>query len=100
MNLGGIYKDLGDFDQALASTPITELKPDNPTALMNLGGIYNTLGNLDQALASTLKSLELKPDNPTALMNLGGIYKDLGDLVRRLLPLANPKLGLTTLLPS
>ena len=54
MNLGAIYKDLGNLDQALAST-IKSLKliPDNPTALMNLGGIYQDLGNLDQALAST-----------------------------------------------
>ena len=29
-NLGGIYKDLGKLDQALAHTQITKLKPDNP----------------------------------------------------------------------
>ena len=30
MNLGGIYKDLGNLDQALASTlKSLELKPDN-----------------------------------------------------------------------
>ena len=81
MNLGSIYKDLGNLDQALASTlKSLELKPDNPDAHMNLGGIYKDLGNLDQALASTLKSLELKPDNPNALINLGSIYKDLGNL--------------------
>ena len=57
------YIDLGNLDQALASTlKSLELKPDNPDALVNLG-IYKDLGNLDQALASTLKSLELKPDN-------------------------------------
>ena len=40
MKLGGIYKDLGDLDQALASTlKSLELKPDNPTAHMNLGGL-------------------------------------------------------------
>ena len=72
MNLGGIYKNLGNLDQALASFNRLELKPDNPDAHMNLGGIYKNLGNLDQALASTLKSLELKPDNPDAQMNLGG----------------------------
>ncbi|KZR68245.1 photosystem I assembly protein Ycf3 [Prochlorococcus sp. MIT 1303] len=81
MNLGWIYKDLGNLDQALASTlKSLELKPDNPDAHINLGGIYRDLGNLDQALASTLKSLELKPDNPDALCNLGNIYRDLGNL--------------------
>ena len=57
MNLGGIYKEIGNHDQALASTHKSlELKPDNPIALMNLGGIYKDLGDLDQALAFTLKS--------------------------------------------
>ena len=55
MNLGGIYRDLGNLDQALASTlKSTELNPHNPTAYMNLGGIHRDLGNPDQALASTL----------------------------------------------
>ena len=81
MNLGIIYKDLGNLDHALASTlKSLELKPDNPTAHMNLGSIYRDLGNLNQALASTLKSLELKPDNHTTHINLGIIYKDLGNL--------------------
>ena len=80
MNLGWIYKELGNLDQALASTlKSLDLKPDNPNAHMNLGWIYKELGNLDQALASTLKSLDLKPDNPNAHINLGGIYKDQGD---------------------
>ena len=51
MNLGGIYKDLGNLDQALASAlKSLELKPDNPSH-MNLGSIYKDLGDLDQALA-------------------------------------------------
>ena len=71
MNLGGIYKDLGNLDQALESTlKSVELKPDSSTAYMNLGIIYRDLGNLDQALAFTLKSLELKGDNPGAVNNL------------------------------
>ena len=81
MNLGSIYKDLGDLDQALASTlKSLELKPDNSIAHMNLGSIHKDLGNLDQALASTLKSLELKPDNPDGLINLGSLYRELGEL--------------------
>ena len=44
MNLGSIYKGLGNLDQALASTlKSLELKPDHPTAHMNLGGIYKEL---------------------------------------------------------
>ena len=78
MNLGSIYKDLGNLDKALAFTlKSLELKPDNFTAHINLGGIYKDLGNLDKALASTLKFLEIRPDNTDALVNLGCIYKDL-----------------------
>ena len=80
MNLGSIYQDLGNLDQALASTlKSLELKPDNPNALLNLGGIYEDLVNLRQAFTSTLKSLELKPDNPGALSNLISYYLE-GDL--------------------
>ena len=75
-NLGSIYKDLGNLDQAYASTlKSLELKPNNPNALINLGNIYEDLGMLDQALTSTLKSLELKPNNHTALFNLGRAYE-------------------------
>ena len=64
MNLGGIYKELGNLDQALACTlKSLELNPDNPTH-MNLGGIYKDLGNLDEALACTLTSLELNLMTP------------------------------------
>ena len=57
MNLGQIYKDLGQPDKALSATlKSLELKPDNPDAHMNLGGIHKDLGQLDQALAATLKS--------------------------------------------
>ena len=51
-NLGAIYKDLGNLNQALASTlKSIKLKPDNATAYINLGSIYKESGNLDQALA-------------------------------------------------
>ena len=52
MNLGIIYKDLGDLDQALAYTlKSLKLKPDNPDTYSMLGAIHKSLGNLDQALA-------------------------------------------------
>ena len=76
MNLGGIYKDLGNLDQALASTlQSLELKPDNLNALINLGGIYKEIGNLIRPCLH-LQSLELNPNNPTPT-NLGDIYKDV-----------------------
>ena len=46
MNLGGIYKDLGSLDQALAST-LKSLEPtDNPTAHMNLVASTKTSATL------------------------------------------------------
>ena len=46
MNLGAIYKDLGNLDQALAcNLKSIKLKPDNAKAHMNLGAIYKDLGN-------------------------------------------------------
>ena len=47
MNLGSIYKDLGDLDQALDSTlKSLELKPHNPDAHMNLGAIYRSAAQM------------------------------------------------------
>nr|WP_255327622.1 MULTISPECIES: 50S ribosomal protein L11 methyltransferase [unclassified Prochlorococcus] len=76
MNLGGIYKDLGNLDQTLASTlKSLELKPDNHTALMNLGGIYIDLGQLDQALIAAKKSMELDALNPNCYVLLSSVYQ-------------------------
>ena len=62
MRLDGIYRELGNLDQALAATlKSLELKPENPTALMNLGGIYKDL-DLDRQYLPPI--LELKPITP------------------------------------
>ena len=93
------YKDLGNLDQALAST-VKSLSSNLITdAHMNLGSIYKDLGNLDQALASTLNlSSSL---TATAHMNLGGIYKNLGNLDQALAStLKSLELSLTTQLPT
>ena len=81
MNLGGIYQDLGNLNQALVySLKSVKLNPLYPDADLYLGGIYKALGNFKQALEYTLKSLEFKSDNPNAHMKLGDIYRDLGNL--------------------
>ena len=48
MNLGGIYKNLGNLDQAPPLKSL-ELKPDNPDAHMNLGDIYKNLERIEDA---------------------------------------------------
>ena len=80
MNLGGIYKDLGKLDQALASTlKSLELKPDNPDALLNLGNIYEELGNRAQAIACLKKAAESASANEKATKKLAQIYYYMGN---------------------
>ena len=58
MNLGGIYKDLGNLDQALASTlKSLELKPDNPEAISNLFISYGE-GDLPVLKSTARRALE------------------------------------------
>ena len=76
MNLGGIYKDLGNLDQLASTLKSLELNAITPMP-MNLRYLRD-LGNLDQALASTFKSLELKPGHSKALYSLGRIQMTLG----------------------
>ena len=55
MNLGAIYKDLGNLDQALAcNLKSIKLKPDNATAHMNLGRSTKILATLIRLLLATL----------------------------------------------
>jgi uncharacterized protein (TIGR02466 family) len=75
MNLGIIYKDLGNLDQALASTlKSLELKPDNPIVLINLGGIYKDLGNLDQAIQSFREAAKAETFREKASLEIANIY--------------------------
>ena len=46
MNLGIIYKDLGQLDEPLATLKSLEPNPDNPDPYISLGVIYKDLGNL------------------------------------------------------
>ncbi|MDB4346381.1 tetratricopeptide repeat protein, partial [bacterium] len=62
INLGGIYKDLGNIDQALAATlKSLELKPDNPDALSDLFGFYAE-GDLPILKSMTRKAADLNKD--------------------------------------
>ena len=78
MNLGSIYKDLENLDQALASTlKSLELKPDNHIALMNLGAIYLDLRLYENALKATLESINIQPNNSSSYVNLCEAYRKL-----------------------
>jgi len=80
MNLGGIYQDLGNLDQALVSTlKSLELKPDDPNALSNLFNIYG------KEQISTLESIarraiEINQDivnNLSYIETISSLGKDL-----------------------
>ena len=59
MNLGGIYKSLGNLDQALASTlKSLELKPEESQALCKLGLIRMALGQTKEARKILYMSIE------------------------------------------
>ena len=80
MNLGGIYKDLGNLDQALTSTLRSlELKPDNPNASTWAASTKISATLIRPYLHSQITRTQTF-DNPTAHTNLGGIYQDLGNL--------------------
>ena len=60
MNLGVFYKDLGQLNQALASTlKSLELKPVNPDAHMNLGGVYKDLADYSNAEKAVDLAMEM-----------------------------------------
>ena len=70
MNLGTIHKELGNLDQALASTlKSLELKPDNSVALSNLFKIYGE-GDLSILKYMTRKAVD---QNPAILNDLSYI---------------------------
>ena len=62
MNLGSIYSDLGNLDQALASTlKSLDLNPDNLNALSNLFNLYG-VGDLTILKSMTSRALEYNQD--------------------------------------
>ncbi|HEY8099483.1 MAG TPA: tetratricopeptide repeat protein [Burkholderiaceae bacterium] len=61
--LATIYKDLGDFSNALRYFSHAEtMAPDNPFIYYNRSGVYLALGNKALAEADLKKCLELGPD--------------------------------------
>ena len=70
MNLGVIYKDLGNLDEALVVTlKSLELKADSYEAWANLGTIHKKKGNMEKAMMATNRSLDIKGNNQSALIN-------------------------------
>jgi tetratricopeptide (TPR) repeat protein len=78
-NLGNARRELGRFDEAVASyRRALDIQPDSAEAHNNLGGALRALGQLEQALLSFRRALRLNPGYAEAHNNLGNALMDLG----------------------
>jgi tetratricopeptide (TPR) repeat protein len=80
-NRGITFKDMGQFDDALADySKAVSLKPNYIDALYNCGIALQQLNRLDEAIVSYSKAILLRPNYVKALNNRGNIFKDLDRL--------------------
>jgi predicted O-linked N-acetylglucosamine transferase (SPINDLY family) len=78
-NLGNVLKDLGNFEDAVASyRRALKLKPDLAGIHYNLGLALTDLKQFDESAASYRKVLALQPDHAEAHCNLGNVLCELG----------------------
>ena len=76
LNIGAIFKDLGDLNHAREYfLKSLEIQADDPDALMNIGATYILLGCQEEANIAMLKLLSIKPDHPNALLNTMHCFK-------------------------
>lgn len=81
INLGGIYFQLGQWDNAIRQFQIAAtLKPDYANAYYNLGHALQEKGNLNDALSQYQLVKRLVVSDPT---NLSKITKEIEDLQKR-----------------
>jgi len=79
-NRGVIYKDLGNYRQAIEDfNKAIEIKSDNAVAYYNRGNVYTDLGNYRQAIAELNRAIEINPGYAEAYSNRGNAYKSIGN---------------------
>ena len=95
-NLGGVYRDMGDYVQAekyyleamsIRKSVLGESHPDYAMSLNNLGALYSNIGDYSKAKLYYLEVLnicksvlgETHPNYATSLNNLGLLYSNMGD---------------------
>ncbi len=77
-NLGAALKELGRFDEAVASyDKAIRLMPDMAEPYSNRGNVLQELGRLNEAIASYDRAISLKPDYADAHFNRGNALKNL-----------------------
>ena len=78
-NLGVIYKDRGNLDQAIHFYhEALQANPAFSQTLNNLSVIYTMLGKLDEAYEYCSRAIRTNPHYAEALNNLGVLYRDEG----------------------
>jgi tetratricopeptide (TPR) repeat protein len=80
-NRGNIYKDRGNYTQAIEDyDKAIKIKPDFAEAYNNRGVSYNFLGNYNQAIGDFSRAMEIKPRYAGIYyMNRGIAYNGLGN---------------------
>lgn len=79
-NIGLVYFDLGDFDQALqAFVRASTGGSDDPDTLFNLALCQKKTGDIQAAIASYRRVLAVTPDHADCWYNLAGCYRDARD---------------------
>jgi len=76
VNLGGAYRDLGRWDEAVAcGRRALELKPEAPEIQMNLGLFLKDQGNLAEAVVWYQQAIARRPEFAEAHSNLGNALR-------------------------
>ena len=79
-NLGFIYKQTGELDEAEAAyRKAIDLDPELVEAYNNLGQVYKERKELEKALGLYQKAIAIKADFPEAYVNLAMAYRSLED---------------------
>ena len=75
-NLGNVYKDIGNVNQAMASLQwAVYINPLLAESRMNLGNIYLLKNRVDDAIAEYQAATRISPDDSKAHHNLGNAYQ-------------------------
>ena len=76
-NLGNVYQENGDFEQAIGAYKRSlALKPDYVEALNNLANVLKKQGKFKRALEVYNKALQLKPDFAEVHFNVGNLFEE------------------------
>ena len=80
-NLGLVYKDQAEKDQALGCfRKAIEVNPKFAAAHYNKGVVHHELGQIDDAITEYKKAIELNPKYTDALYNIGLAHKEKGEI--------------------